>query len=121
MHRLIAAGICAGALLLGPEHAYAHAHLERSNPAAGSAVATAPKEIVLWFTEALEPNFSGIVVQDDKGAAMEDGTASLNPGNSAELRVAVKPLPPGTYKVIWHALSVDTHRTQGDFTFRVGQ
>jgi methionine-rich copper-binding protein CopC len=37
------------------------------------------------------------------------------------LHVALKPLSPGTYKVIWRVLSVDTHRTQGDFTFRVGQ
>ena len=29
-------------------------------------------------------------------------------------------LPPGTYKVIWRVLSVDTNRTEGDFTFRVG-
>ncbi|HJS62184.1 MAG TPA: copper resistance protein CopC, partial [Pseudolabrys sp.] len=28
--------------------------------------------------------------------------------------------PPGTYKVFWRVLSVDTHRAQGDFTFRVG-
>ncbi|MSP32816.1 MAG: hypothetical protein EXR03_08360 [Pseudolabrys sp.] len=26
----------------------------------------------------------------------------------------------GTYKVIWRVLSVDTHRSQGNFTFRVG-
>jgi len=36
------------------------------------------------------------------------------------LRVALKPLPAGTYKVIWRVLSVDTHRTNGSFTFRVG-
>jgi methionine-rich copper-binding protein CopC len=29
-------------------------------------------------------------------------------------------LPPGSYKVQWHALSVDTHTTQGAFSFRVG-
>jgi len=36
-----------------------------------------------------------------------------------ELKVPLKPLPPGTYTVDWHALSVDTHTTQGHFTFEI--
>ncbi len=27
----------------------------------------------------------------------------------------------GTYHVTWHVLSVDTHTTDGNFTFQVGQ
>jgi hypothetical protein len=119
MQRLTIAVASLGVLLLGPVCAHAHAHLDHASPAVGSSVATAPKEIVLWFTEALEPAFSTIVVQDAKDADVQDGKATIDPGNTAELRVALKPLPPGTYKVIWHALSVDTHRTQGDFTFTV--
>jgi len=37
------------------------------------------------------------------------------------MRVALKPLPPGVYKVSWRVLSVDTHTTEGDFSFRVGE
>jgi hypothetical protein len=51
---------------------------------------------------------------------MQTGKAALGSGPT-ELRVALKPLPPGTYKVIWRVLSVDTHRTQGEFTFSVGR
>jgi methionine-rich copper-binding protein CopC len=29
------------------------------------------------------------------------------------------PLKPGVYTVHWHAVSVDTHRTQGSFQFTV--
>jgi copper resistance protein C len=36
------------------------------------------------------------------------------------MRVGLKSLSPGTYRVRWHALSVDTHKTEGSFTFRVG-
>jgi copper resistance protein C len=121
MQRLLAAAAGFGALLsLGSGCASAHAHLDHASPAVGGAVATAPKEVVLWFTEALEPAFSGIVVQDANGAAVQDGAATIDAGNTAGLHVALKALQPGTYKVIWHALSVDTHRTQGDFTFTVG-
>ena len=59
-------------------------------------------------------------VQDAKGTPVQSDKAFLDPSNTAELRVALKPLTPGTYKVIWRVLSVDTHRTNGSFTFRVG-
>jgi hypothetical protein len=31
----------------------------------------------------------------------------------------VKPLMPGVYQVHWHVISVDTHRTEGNFSFTV--
>jgi methionine-rich copper-binding protein CopC len=117
--RVSAALICA-ALCFAPLPARAHAHLDHAVPAAGSTVTPAPTEVSIFFTEALEPKFSSIVVRDAKGVAVQSGKATLAPGNTAQLRVALKPLTPGTYKVIWRVLSVDTHRSQGDFIFRVG-
>jgi hypothetical protein len=35
------------------------------------------------------------------------------------LRVSLPKLVPGTYRVTWRVLSVDTHVTEGDFTFAV--
>jgi copper resistance protein C len=63
--------------------------------------------------------FGGAEVRNEQGVVMNAGKATVVGGT--QLRVPVKTLPPGTYKVIWRVLSVDTHRTQGDFTFRVGQ
>jgi copper resistance protein C len=100
--------------------AFAHAHLDHAEPRVGSAVAQSPKEVVLWFTEKLEPAFSSIEVRNEQGAAVNAGKATVV-GDRTQLRVPLKSLPAGTYKVIWRVLSVDTHRTQGDFTFRVGQ
>jgi hypothetical protein len=108
-------------VLFSPEPAAAHAHLDHASPAVGSTVASAPKEVALWFTEALEPKFSSVEVRDAKGAAVQAGNATVAQDNTAEMRVPLKPLPPGTYKVIWRVLSVDTHRTQGEFTFSVGR
>ena len=42
-------------------------------------------------------------------------------GDRTQMRVPLKALSKGTYKVLWRVLSVDTHRTQGDFSFSVGQ
>jgi hypothetical protein len=109
----------ATALLIAAPRAHAHAMLDHASPAVGSTVA-APKAVTLWFTEKLEPAFSTIEVHNAQGAAVQAGKATLDPANPAELHVPLKALAPGTYKVIWRVLSVDTHRTQGDFTFRVG-
>ena len=119
IHRLIAAVLGAGLALL-PVVALGHAHLDHASPAVGSMVAQPPEEVSLWFTEALEAKFSTIEVRDAQGRPVQAGPATLARGNTAQLRVPLKLLPPGTYKVIWRVLSVDTHRTQGDFTFRVG-
>jgi methionine-rich copper-binding protein CopC len=109
----------AAVLILTPLSAFAHAHLDHTSPAVGSTVAKPPKEVIIWFTEALEPRFSSIEVRDTKGASVIDGKAALDPSNSAELRVPLKALPSGTYTVTWRVLSVDTHRTQGSFTFSI--
>jgi len=37
------------------------------------------------------------------------------------MRVSLPKLDPGRYKVTWRALSVDTHVTEGDFTFEVAR
>jgi methionine-rich copper-binding protein CopC len=31
----------------------------------------------------------------------------------------LKQLPPGRYRVTWHAVSVDTHRTEGKYNFLI--
>jgi len=97
--------------------ARAHAFLDHASPLVGSTVATAPREVALTFTQNLEAAFSTVEVTDSAGARVDQGKAQIN-GNT--MRVGLKALGPGTYRVHWHALSVDTHTTQGSFTFHVG-
>lgn len=107
------------AALLVPAAAHAHAFLDHASPKVGSTVATAPHELLLWFTEKLEPAFSTVEVRNAQGTVVS-GKAQAAGGDATELRVPLKALPPGTYSVSWRVLSVDTHRTQGSFSFRVG-
>jgi len=37
------------------------------------------------------------------------------------MKISLPPLSPGVYKVEWKALSIDTHKSSGDFTFQVGE
>jgi methionine-rich copper-binding protein CopC len=106
--------------LLAPSTAFAHAHLVKASPAVGSQVATSPIEIRISFSEAIEQRFSGLEVKTASGSAIATGAASLDPNDKATLVVPVKAaLAPGSYKVTWHVVSVDTHKTQGTFSFEV--
>jgi copper resistance protein C len=119
MRKRILVGVMALPLLGAP--ANAHAFLDHANPRVGNAVHTAPREVTLWFTQELEPAFSTLEVRDASGARVDSGKASVGPGDRKVMRISLKPLPAGTYQVSWRVLSVDTHTTEGTFTFRVGE
>ena len=96
----------------------AHAFLAKATPAVGSTVSQAPTQVLIDFTEGVEPLFSAITVQNAQGAQVEAGKPHLA-GGQTHLAIDFKPLPPGVYTVVWHATSVDTHKTEGKFTFTV--
>jgi copper resistance protein C len=103
-------------LILSAPEAQAHASLSHASPSGGSALTTAPQKVTLTFTDTLEAAFSTIRVTDANGDEVSQGKAQVN-GNM--MGVTLKPLTAGTYKVNWRAVSTDTHRTEGNFTFSV--
>jgi methionine-rich copper-binding protein CopC len=115
----LGAAVALAALLLGAGVAWSHAFLERAEPRVGSTVKSAPSQVRAWFTQELEPAFSTLEVVNEKGERVDRGPAQVDALSRALLQVPLKPLGPGTYRVKWRVLSVDTHVTEGDFTFRV--
>src|SRR6516164_9545720 len=111
--RLIVAAFVLAELFIAPTAVRAHAFLDHADPAVGSTVPAPPTVMRLWFTQELEPAFSWVTVTDKSGASVNDGLATIDPNNKSELTVKLKPLEAGTYTVKWHALSVDTHTTEG--------
>jgi len=107
------------AMLAMASPAYAHAFLERASPPVGSEIPASPPELSIVFTEGVEPLFSKIEVDGADGAAVATGKPHVAPDNNRRLIVDLPKLPPGTYTVIWHATSVDTHKTEGNFKFTV--
>ena len=99
-------------------HAWAHAFLQTAEPAVGSSVQRPPTQVVIDFTEEVEPRFSTFTVQDSHGMRVDKADPHLA-GDAAHLAVSLKPLAPGDYTVVWHATATDTHKTQGKFTFTV--
>src|SRR6201997_1530537 len=104
-------------LLLATGEAGAHAFLDHAEPRVGNKVATPPREVTLWFSQKLEPAFSSVTVTDPAGKRVDTGKARVS-GN--QMSVSLRGGGSGTYHVNWRVLSVDTHTTDGSFTFQVG-
>jgi methionine-rich copper-binding protein CopC len=98
--------------------AHAHAFVDHAEPAVGARMQTMPDEVRIWFTEPVELAVSSIKVFDANGKQIDRRDVHADPKNKALLRVSLPVLAPGTYKVIWQAVSTDTHATNGDFTFQ---
>ncbi len=105
--------------VLFPAAALAHAFLDHAVPAVGSTVHGPPAEVRLRFTQELEPAFSTVRVYDKSGTQVDRMDKQLDRNDASLLKVSLPRLAPGTYRVVWRVLSVDTHVTEGDFTFEV--
>ncbi|MDE1905241.1 MAG: copper resistance protein CopC [Rhodospirillales bacterium] len=118
MRRYLLAGAAAVMLAAAPA-AFAHAYLTGSNPKAGANVGLDTSHIQLSFTEAVQPEFCTVTVVDGMGTHAETGKPEAVPGHGDELIVPVHFQMAGKYTVTWHALSVDTHKTNGTYSFNV--
>lgn len=96
--------------------ALAHAFLQHAEPGAGATLRAPPNRVVLTFSEKLEPAFSGIAVTDSSDRNVEAAAPTIG-GNA--MAAQLRPLPLGRYRVVWHVVSVDTHRTEGAYSFTV--
>ena len=65
--------------------------------------------LILTFTESLEATFSNLTVTDASGTEVSQGKAQVNENT---MRISLKPLNAGIYKVNWRAVSTDTHKIE---------
>jgi methionine-rich copper-binding protein CopC len=109
------------AIAMLPAPAFAHAFLERAEPPAGSEVSAPPQQLVLTFSEGVEPLFTTVQLRDPSGGNVQIGKPHTEAGNDRKLVVSLPSLGRGKYTVTWHATSVDTHKTEGSFQFTIVQ
>ena len=119
--RLSALALCTMACISGVSPAFAHAFLTKSDPAAGSVLNAAPKTLLLTYTEDLDVAFCTVTVTDAMGMNDAAGKPQAVPGHANEMQVKLNIQMPGKITVAWHALSTDTHKTKGSFSFTVAQ
>src|SRR5215207_2871839 len=107
--------------LLFAANVAAHAILVQSTPAPGSTVATAPPELVLEFTEELDPQFSSVQLLNSANQVVNPGPGRVEPGTSRMLRLVLQALPQDSYIAVFKARSaVDGHINEGNVPFGIG-
>lgn len=113
------------AIVLAASMAYAHPKLVASTPADKSEVAS-PARIELDFSERLVPEFSAanllMTAMPGRAAHAPMKMAFKVTGGTDEKAMVIipaQPLPAGTYRVEWRAVSTDTHPVTGNITFQV--
>jgi len=100
--------------------ALAHAHLKSHYPASDAVVTSAPQVITLDFSEGIEPGFSGIKITGPENKVVKTAKAQRSAQDEKQLIVPVEDsLIPGAYQVEWHVVSVDGHKTKGNYQFTV--
>ena len=106
--------------------AEAHPRLLSSTPAANATVAQ-PGRIELKFSETLVGAMTGanLVMTGMPGMAnhqpmrMSGFTSAIGKDGKTLTLLMRRALTAGTYRVAWHAVSTDTHRIEGNFSFTV--
>ncbi|MDQ3809175.1 MAG: copper resistance protein CopC [Chloroflexota bacterium] len=107
------------ALTLGmPILGYAHETLKRAEPAPGSTLSTAPRELRLTFTAAPELASTRIELLGPDSATIALGLLRLDTARTivAEIR---GPLVAGRYSVVWRVAGRDGHPVRGRYSFTI--
>ncbi|BBS11677.1 TPA: CopC domain-containing protein YobA [Klebsiella aerogenes] len=99
---------------------FAHAHLQQQIPAADSTVSVSPQALTLTFSEGVELSFSGVTLSGPQNKPVATGKLARSDGNKVQLTLPLnEPLAAGEYTVEWHVVSVDGHKTKGQYHFSV--
>ncbi|PKE30293.1 hypothetical protein CWS43_11745 [Rahnella sp. AA] len=116
-------GLAVSAVLLSgfiSQQALAHAHLKTETPAADSILSASPTELSLGFSEGIEPNFSKISLTDAGQKAVKTGKMTLAANDNTQVVLPLSDaLSAGKYIVSWNVVSVDGHKTHGQYSFIV--
>jgi methionine-rich copper-binding protein CopC len=117
-------GLRAALLVLGalialalPITASAHADLVSATPADKSTVNGTPTEIVLTFSESLDPAKSSMILRDPSGSQV--AKAGVDPAEDTVMRLTPPALEPGAYEIDWTSAALDGHLLRGKVTFTV--
>ena len=120
------------ALLLAAWHpwaAKAHAVPMQSTPADGAVLTASPKQVMVTFTNVLDPAGSQLVVYDRRGQKVDIGdcgVAALDPSRKTLVTTLESDLPPGKYNIYWTSVTDtedvhDGHVVNGQLEFFIAE
>lgn len=97
--------------------AFAHSELTGSMPADKASIDTAPKELMLHFSEPVRLTALAVT----KAGEAQKALSPLPAQSQKDFSIASPDLAKGQYTVNWRALSGDAHVMTGQFAFAVGE
>jgi methionine-rich copper-binding protein CopC len=98
--------------------AHAHSLPESEAPAAGQTLSQSPSEVKIKYDAPIEKLFAQLAVIDSSGQNVADGAPVVD-GDGYTLTVKVPRLKPGSYLVKWRVVCIDSHHTEGSYTFTI--
>jgi copper transport protein len=109
-------------LLLPTAKAWAHAELIETTPPNGAHLDKAPRQVVLRFSESVNPVRDGFRLLDGNGKTVAAPQAHGVTGDAARVSMALPAsLSDGVYVINWRVVSADSHPIHGAFVFSVGK
>jgi copper transport protein len=97
----------------------AHALLVRADPPVNSQLREPPDELILYFSEPLEREFSSARVTDQDGNRVDEAV-EFDDTDDALMRIELSELTPGYITVDWETVSkVDGHRITGSYPITI--
>ena len=115
---LLAPALLAIALSI-PIPATAHSFPEEESPKAGQKLSAPPSEVTIKFDAPIEKLFAKLEVTGAEGQNLAVGAPQVS-DDGIQLSVKLGALKPGDYTVKWAVVCIDTHHTNGSYTFSVG-
>ena len=102
--------------------AFAHAHYDHSDPAAGVNLNNAPTQVKVWFSEGVKPAGSSLMVFDASDKMVDKMDSAVDASDAKLMTVSLlQPLATGVYTVKWKTISADDgDDADGQFQFSVG-
>ena len=108
-------------LIIGIPSAYAHPFLVDSEPGQGQNAAVGTTQIIVFYSEAIEIDFSELKVFDSNGNKIDNMDTAYYEGESS-LVITTPSLEDGVYTVTSKVLSkIDGHLVQAAIIFGVGE
>ncbi len=114
----IFAAVLLAIVVSSPIMSWAHSFPDKETPSAGQKIASPPSEVVIDFDAPIEKLFAKLEVTGADGKNEAAGAPQVS-DDGRQLSVKVGALKPGDYTVKWAVVCIDTHHTEGSYTFSV--
>jgi copper resistance protein C len=96
----------------------AHSFPEQEIPPAGATLSEPPAQVTIKYDAPIEKLFASLEVLNSAGQSVAMGQPEVSL-DGWKLSVPVNKLQPGEYTVQWRVVCIDTHHTQGAYSFTV--